>query len=171
MRRGAVLTVLFSLLTLLLTGCQQETPSADPVGSGFTCQIQADYKELDVKGTLERQGAGMLKLTFSAPESLAGMSALWDGESVHLELSGMSFSVDPATVPESALGAEITAVLDAAIRGEGERTQEGDKLIVRGSGNNGAYELVCDAYTGAPLSLSVPALPLSVTFSNFRETK
>ena len=33
---------------------------------------------------------------------------------------------------------------------------------------NGAYELVCDGNSGVPLSLSVPSLPLTVTFSNFQ---
>lgn len=169
MRRGAALIVF--VLMLLVTGCRQLTQTAEPVGVDFTCRIQADYKDMDVEGTLIRQTAGMLKLTFSAPESLAGMTAVWDGESVGLEMNGLSFSVDPATVPESALGEEIVAVLDAAIRGDGERTQEDDKLIIRGNGNNGAYELVCDAQTGVPLSLSVPSIPLSVTFSNFKQTK
>ncbi len=165
MRRGAALIV-FALI-LLVTGCRRSTQTADPVGNGFTCRIQADYKDMDVKGTLTRQTAGTLKLTFSAPESLAGMTALWDGESVELEMNGMSFSVDPQTIPESALGEEIVAVLDAAIRGEGERHQESGKLFINGSGDNGAYELVCDAKTGVPLSLSVPSIPLAVTFSEF----
>ena len=169
MRRGAALIV--CLLMLLATGCRQTTPAAEPVGSGFTCRIYADYKDIDVEGTLVRQTAGTLKLTFSAPESLAGMTAVWDGEAVELQMSGMSFSVDAATVPEGALGEEIVAVLDAAIRGDGERTQEDGKLIVRGSGHNGAYELVCDAKTGVPLSLSVPSIPLAVTFSNFKQTE
>lgn len=166
MRRGIASIVI--LLTLLLAGCKQ-TPAAEPVGSGFTCQIQADYKDLDVKGTLVRQTAGTLKLAFSAPESLSGMTALWNGESVELQMNGMSFSVDPATVPESALGEEIVAVLDAAIRGEGDRTQKDGKLFIRGNGDNGAYELVCDAETGVPLSLSVPSIPLAVTFFDFKQ--
>lgn len=169
MRRGAALVLL--VLMLLVTGCRQLTQTADPVGADFTCRIQADYKDMDVEGTLIRQTAGMLRLTFSAPESLAGMTAVWDGESVELEMNGLSFSVDPATVPESALGEEIVAVLDAAIRGEGERTQDGDKLIIRGNGDNGMYELTCDARTGVPLELSVPSIPLSVTFSDFEQNK
>ena len=166
MRRGIASIVI--LLALMLAGCDQ-TPAAEPVGSGFTCRIQAEYKDLDVKGVLVRQSAGTLKLEFSAPESLAGMTALWDGDSVELQMNGMSFSVDPATVPESAMGEEIVAVLDAAVRGEGDRTQKDGKLFVCGNGNNGAYELVCDAETGQPLSLSVPSLPLTVTFSDFQQ--
>lgn len=169
MRRGAALMAL--VLMLLTAGCRQSTQTADPVGTDFTCRIQADYKDMAVEGTLVRQTAGTLKLTFSAPESLAGMSAVWDGESVKLEMGGLSFSVDPATVPESALGEEIMAVLDAAIRGEGNRTQEDGKLVLRGNGEHGAYELLCDVQTGIPLSLSVPSLPLAVTFSQVEQTQ
>ncbi len=165
MRRGAVVVAV--LLMVLITGCRS-SKTAEPVGSGFSCRIQADYKDMDVEGTLVRQTAGMLKITFSAPETLAGTTALWDGETVVLEMGGMSFSVDPSTVPESALGEEIVAVLDAAIRGEGDRHEEDGKLIISGSGSNGKYELACDAKTGVPVSLSVPAIPLFATFSEFK---
>ncbi len=165
MRRCVALIV--AVLLLSATGCRQSAGASDPIGSGFSCRIQAQYKELDVAGVLERQNAGMLRLTFSAPETLEGLCAVWDGESVTLSFEGLEFSVDPDSVPESALGEEIVAVLDAAIRGEGDRREEDGQLIISGTGANGRYELICDAATGEPLSLSVPSLPLAVTFSEF----
>lgn len=164
MRRLAVLVL---GLVMVLTGCRSAAPTADPVGEGFTCAVKATYRDLAVSGTLSREAAGMLTLSFDEPETLAGLTARWDGETVTLSMYGLSFSVDPDTVPEGALGEELIAAFDAALRGEGERAVDDGVLTVAGTGQNGAYTLTFDAATGAPLSLSVPALPLTATFSEF----
>lgn len=152
-------------LVLVFTGCRGAT-AAEPIGEGFTCAVKAIYRDLEVSGTLTRDGAGRLGLTFDEPSTLKGLTVQWDGENVTLSLGGMSFSVSPDAVPERALGEEIVSAFDTALRGEGKRTTENGKLIVEGNGSNGAYTLVFDAKTGEPLSLSVPALPLTVTFSD-----
>ncbi len=164
MRRAACIVV---CLLVLLTGCSGSKPAADPVSEGFSCTVQAVYRDMTVAGTLTREAAGTLTLAFTEPDTLSGLTARWDGETVTLSMYGLEFSVDPATVPESALGEEIIAAFDTALRGEGERTTEDGKLVITGNGSNGAYTLTFDAETGVPLSLSVPSLPLSATFSDF----
>ncbi len=163
MRRAAGLLL---GLVLVLTGCRGVT-ATQPISEGFTCAMQATYRDLKVSGTLTRDGAGRLGLTFDEPSTLKGLTVRWDGETVTLSLGGMSFSVNPDAVPERALGEEIVSAFDTALRGEGKRTTENGKLTVEGNGPNGAYTLAFDAETGEPLSLSVPALPLAATFSNF----
>lgn len=155
---------------VLLTGCSRRT-AAEPIGEGFSCAVEAVYRELQVRGTLTREAAGTLTMQFTAPDTLNGMTARWDGSDVTLTMHGMSFAMDPASVPESALGEEIVAAFDAALRGEGERTQKDGKLTVRDQGANGEYTLVFDADTGHPLSLSVPSLPLTATFSQCENIK
>ncbi len=166
MRRCAVWMVLVVLC--LTAGCRGSAPAAEPVGEQFTCTIQALYRDLAVEGTLTRATAGTLTLEFDKPDTLKGLTVRWDGDTVKLSMLGLDFSIDPNTVPESALGKEIIAALDTALRGEGERKLTDGKLVVAGNGANGAYELVCDGNSGVPLSLSVPSLPLTVTFSNFQ---
>ena len=155
---------------MLLTGCSRRT-AAEPIGEGFSCAVEAVYRELQVRGTLTREAAGTLTMQFTAPDTLDGLTARWDGGDVTLTMHGMTFAMDPASVPESALGEEIVAAFDAALRGEGERTKKGDTLIVRDSGANGEYTLTFDAKTGQPLSLSVPGLPLTATFSAYKSIK
>lgn len=155
------------ILAVLLVGCSRKT-AADPIGEGFSCSVKAVYRDMQVRGTLTREAVGTLTMSFTAPETLDGLTARWDGGDVTLTMHGMSFAMDPASVPESALGEEIIAAFDAALRGEGERTQKDGKLTVRDSGANGEYTLVFDAETGRPLSLSVPSLPLTAEFSDFK---
>ncbi len=151
---------------VLLTGCAAKRPSTEPVSEGFTCTVQATYRDIPIQATLSREAAGALTLEFHEPATLNGLTACWNGEEVTLSMYGLSFSVDPATVPESALGEELLAVFDTVRRGEGEHNTENGTLTVNGNGENGEYTVVFNAETGYPISLSVPSLPLMAEFSN-----
>lgn len=168
MVRRVVLTALAAVVTVLSVGCAVRQENAPPAVSGFSCDVEGTYQQMRVAGRLSRASAGTLRLEFTEPESLKGLSAVWDGETVSLKLFGISFEVPSGTLPESALGNELVAVFDAALRGEGEARVEEDITVYEGSCANGnRYTLTCDNYTGAPLSLSVPQLPLEVAFSDF----
>lgn len=169
MRRAAWVLAVLALL-VVLTGCSRKT-AADPIGEGFSCRVSGVYRDLQVRGTLTREAVGTMTVSFTAPETLAGLTARWNGGDVTLTMHGMIFTMDPASVPESALGEELVAAFDAARRGEGERTQKDGRLTVCGNGANGEYTLTFDATTGYPLALSVPGLPLAVEFTEFRATK
>lgn len=85
------------------------------------------YQDMRVKGHLTRMSAGTLKMEFTEPATLNGMSMEWDGETISVKYAGLSFGVDPAAVPESALGKGLLDALDAGFRsgGEGQMTDKG----------------------------------------------
>lgn len=167
MRRGALCVM--GLWLLMMTGCRSSQPAAEPVGAFFSCHVEAVYRDITVVGTLKREAAGTLAITFSQPETLEGLSACWNGETVELSWHGLSFSMAPEAVPEGALGEEMMAVWDATVRGEGERTEQDGQTVICGESSSGSYELVCDAETGMPLSLSIPSLPLQAEFSQWEQ--
>ena len=153
-------------VVLLFSGCAVKKPVTEPISEGFTCAVKATYRDIPVQATLTRDAAGTLKLEFHEPATLNGLTACWNGENVTLSMYGLSFAVDPSTVPESALGEELLSVFDTVRRGEGERNEKDGILTVRGNGENGDYTAAFDSETGYPLSLSVPALPLTAEFYN-----
>ncbi len=156
-----------SLLLLCTAGCRPK-PSAEPVAVDFTCAFRAEYNDLTATGTLTRRTAGTLLLEFSKPETLNGLSAEWDGEKVTLKYLGLSYDVDPAKLPENALGEGLLSAFDAALRDEGEKQEEDGKVTVTGMSGNAEYTYVYDAKSGAPLSLTIPSIPLTVTFSDLQ---
>ncbi len=160
--------VAFPLLLLFLfggVGCRKVNP-APPITTDFSCEFRAVYRELAVAGTLSRRSAGSVSLQFTEPSTLNGLTATWDGESVTLSLLGLTYTVSPESVPEAALGKEVLSVLDAALRSEGKAAQDGDIVTLEGVCNNHDYTYRYHAQSGAPMHLSVPALPLTVTFEN-----
>lgn len=150
---------------MTLTGCKSvSTVEQQPVVLGFSCDMAGSYRGTEVAGKLTRSALGMLTVELTKPEHLAGMSMAWDGETVQIKMAGLSVPVDPALLPESGLGASILDALDTVVR---DRQMANDGTV-NGTGENGAFTLKVDPETGYPESLSVPALELNLTFSNFQ---
>ena len=164
---GLCLVLLTALL--LCTACNSQNKNPEkPVTTGFACDVDMTYQDMRVKGHLTRMSAGTLKMEFTEPATLNGMSMEWDGETISVKYAGLSFGVDPAAVPESALGKGLLDALDAGFRsgGEGQMTDKG--LSVTGQSVNGQFEMLSDPQTGQLLSLKIPELKVAATFSNFQ---
>ena len=137
MRRLGVLWVV--VLVLFAVGCHPQRNDPQPVATDFICDIRATYRQLTVAGTLTRHSAGTLQLAFSEPETLDGLSILWDGNTVTLSMYGLSFSTDPKDIPESALGQELMTVFDDALRGDlTARQGDNDTMIFEGTTPSGS---------------------------------
>ena len=165
LRKIGVWSVLSAVMLAVMAGCSPVAQDAQPNTVELSCDIRATYRDLVLAGTLERHSVGTLELSFTEPETLDGLTAVWDGEDVTLEMYGLSFTADPETVPESAFGEEVIAVLDAVLSEDSYREFSGDNtLTLTGETRSGSYTLVYDGATGYPLSLTMPELPLSVEF-------
>ena len=166
---GLCLALLTALL--LCTACHSQSQNPEkPVTTGFACDVDMTYQDMRVKGRLTRMSAGTLKMEFTEPATLNGMSMEWDGETISVKYAGLSFGVDPTAVPESALGKGLLDALDAGFRsgGEGRMTDKG--LSVTGQSVNGQFEMLSDPQTGQLLSLKIPELKVAAAFSNFQIT-
>lgn len=161
MKRWLVAIAAFALLCTV--GCGLRRPREARVAD-FSCRIEATMGDLSLSGTLTRYTAGTLELAFDKPEMLKGLTALWDGNVVTLQMLGLEFDVDPASVPESALGNEIVGVLDQVLKAEVEGKTKGETLVFEGTLNGHAYTLVCNGESGLPQSLSMPARDLYAKF-------
>lgn len=150
-------------LFLMLAGCSKPQP-ASPKTVNFTCSFIAHYQDLTVGGTLTRYTQGTLTLDFTEPETLRDVRALWDGETMKVQYLGITFDIDDAKIPETALGKQLLFALDNALGADG--IQNKDTVTISGSVDGAAYTYIYAADSGLPLSLSVPSLPLEVTFSH-----
>ncbi len=159
--------ILFGILTVLfcaamLVGCRKHgDDAAQPVTTGFTCEVSIAYQDMTLKGQLSRVQDGRLLVSLSEPPSLSGMAISWDGKEMAMELAGLRVPVNAANVPQGALMKSLLTVLTAA-PSAGELTDEG--YVVQGEIDGKAYAIVCAPDTGLIRSLSVPDDELTVTF-------
>lgn len=169
-RLPAVFLALFCAAGLLCACSPQEKAPEKPVTTGFSCDVDMSYQDMQISGRLIRESAGTLTLEFTEPASLDGLSMQWDGETITMKAGALSFGVDPAAIPESALGKGLLDALDAGYRSqeEGELTDQG--LSTTGQSVNGDFEILSDPATGSLLSLEIPKLHVTASFSNFQLT-
>ena len=174
--RSRSVAVLFSLCLCLcgFAACKTaEPPPPPPTATGFSCAAEGSYRGEPVAGTLSRTAAGLLTVTLSRPKTLEGVVMEWNGTDVTLRFGGLSWSVDPDTIPQTALGKRILQALDAVVYGEsaGVLTEDG-RLKTEGtvgSGEDAApFTVWSDPQTGALLGLEVPSEELTLTFSDFQ---
>lgn len=146
-----------AMLCLLGAGCARtryEPPAA--------LQLQADicgrYGGMDIRATLSRSGQGTLSLLMQSPASLKGMrfTCRADG-TVLLQYHDLQY---PARqLPERSLARVLCTVLDDVAR----RSDTLSAGTVGGKAGDAAY-LLRYAPDGTLLSLSMPTLPLEITF-------
>lgn len=159
---------LFSLLAVVLCvttlfGCgKRRDDAAQPVTTGFTCEVNIAYRDLTLKGQLSRSQDGRLLVTLIEPPSLSGMAISWDGKEMAMELGGLRVPVNADNVPQSALIKSLLSVLTAEPI-DGEMAEEG--YTIQGEVDGKDYTIVCAPDTGLIRSLSVPEDELTVTFS------
>lgn len=158
------LTGFLVVAVLLLGGCRPQTPP-EAKASDFSCGFEATLGDTVFGGALKRYTAGTLELTFDKPETVAGLTARWDGEAVKLQFHGLSFDVPSDSLPEQALGEAVVGVLDAVLRGDVTGTAQDGALTIDGALNGVDYTLVCDSANGMPKRLSVPDYELEIVFS------
>lgn len=171
MLRRLVCVLLSASLLFIFSSCSAGTEKAEePITSHFECDMDVQYRDMNVKGHLTRRTAGTLLLEITEPSTLNGLSMEWNGETILLKLHGLSFDVSPSALPEAALGKGLLSALDTAIGAQENRTETAEGLATKGSAAEGEFTLVSDPETGNLRSLSIPALELTAQFTNFSAT-
>ena len=151
------------LCAAMLFGCgKRRADAAQPVTTGFTCEVNIAYRDLALKGQLSRVQDGRLLVTLSEPPSLSGMAISWDGKEMAMELGGLRVPVNAENVPQSALVKRLLSVLSSEPT-DGELTEEG--YTVPGEVDGEGYTIVCAPDTGLIRSLTVPDDELEIVFS------
>ena len=99
MLRRLVCVLLSASLLFIFSSCSAGTEKAEePITSHFECDMDVQYRDMNVKGHLTRRTAGTLLLEITEPSTLNGLSMEWNGETILLKLHGLSFDVSPSAL-------------------------------------------------------------------------
>lgn len=159
------------LLCLTAAGCQPKPDSRTdnrPITSGFSCTASAEYAGMTVRGRLTRETGGALTLNVTEPPTLRGALLTLTNDKLTVAIGSLKTSLDPGQYPQLGAMPVLLSALDAAaaLTDGGERTAAG--LQFSGETDAGRFSLLSDPATGNLLSLTLPDVPLTVTFSDFR---
>ena len=152
---------------VLLSGCSKK--AEPPAAINFSCDAHILYKDIEMDAHLIRTETGVLQMDINYPPSLEDLVITLDGDKVEVEMYGISFNLNPETLPVSGVAKGVLDALDTVADMEELPTFTESGARLTGKSQNGEFTLVSDPETGALLSLTIPDLPLEVTFSAFNE--
>jgi hypothetical protein len=162
-----ILAFCLSVMMITFPGCKKAI--APPAVTGFKCGFSATYREIEVEGTLFRNGAGTLEMCISKPETLSGMKFCWDGQQGTVSLGDLRYSFD-MELPQKAAPQLVMQVLDGVFRQTASKELTEYGTLCQGEVNGYSFSLLSDRQSGALFSLEVPDAALYIEFKDFQKT-
>jgi hypothetical protein len=169
-----VLVVLTVAGFLFACSKKQETikkNAAVQMSKGFNCTatVNWDGKAYTVK--INRPSQGTCTMSFVKPDELSALSFVLDGDGLKVKYGSIEASLDPSTLPQTALFNAVLGVFDAAVNPGGLNTAKKDgNIIISGKTTAGSFALHLDSSL-KPKSLEIPDLKLTITFESFEWLK
>lgn len=160
---------------ILFSGCGKDAsggnyPPKPP--ERFETDVLLIAGEDEITAHLSYHGLGSCVLNFTSPESLQGLSAVWQEDECVLTYNNLSYTLQLDKLPEGFFGKAALAVFDKLVDVESFTVaKDGDKWVYKGEINSGSFRLIQDSQTGAFEALEIPEMEISLKFENFKEIK
>lgn len=151
---------------LTLSGCRKKTEPIQPVTQGFACEVNIKYGDKNLKCELLAPGGGIFIVRVKEPKLLDGLEFNWNADEFNISYKGLNYSVDPSVLPEAAFIKALKNVFSNVGIENGFKAVE-DGYVFEGGSESGDFKLTVSS-EGIPLSLSIPALDMTVKFEDFK---
>ncbi len=170
--KTAALLAAFGIAAGLLAGCAGErlpAPDAETVSQAvekpFDAVARIRMGNIEATADLNRSGDGVFSFTFTAPQTLSGMTITMDRENIGLSYLGLHIEADSEDVLNSGVTRAIVAAINRAAEPDGITVgMEGTAVTVDGETESGAFTLTLDQRNQSLLNLSIPNLDLECRF-------
>ena len=156
-----LLCVFFSVLAVLLCGCEHGEEDA-AVNADFIADFTAEYNNIKLGGSVINTHQDYFAAEISSPETLAGLSAKYEGGVLSLTRNGVGATADEAFMPSNSFFTIMHEILREAGEGNGIAESEGTLKLP----TSGDEAIITLDERGFPLSAEIHARGFSVTFSN-----
>lgn len=175
MKRFCLTLAMLWLPVLLLCACNTkeiEEHKAREIAetraaSDFVTDASVHYGELDAEIRLSRED-GVCEINMINPESLRDFTFLLKEDVFTLRYKGLSFDIDPSTLPVESMAGMILNTLNQAMEPNGMALSlEEEAIVFTGQKENSSFSLRLDKETGNFLSLNIPDEDFSAEFKNF----
>lgn len=156
-----LLCVFFSVLTVLLCGCERDRNS-NAVNTDFSADFRAQYRGMELSGSLINTRQGYCAIELSSPETLNGLSVSYSGNELALSRSGVKATADETYLPSDSFCSILHEILKAAAESKGDSPVKLELPC-------GEADLTVDE-NGLPKEASMLSQEFSITFSNGKAT-
>ena len=167
-RWAAVLAAVVLIGTMLFGCAPQESEPETVIPGSFSCKADIQYNGMQIGARVTRPSAAGCRIEVESPDTLKGMTLDWNGSKMNISYLGLSFDVDPASLPDTAFGNILIDVFNALSRQNGlSISKDGESMTLSGSGESGDFSVVWDRKANALKSIDAPDSGFSAQFSEF----
>lgn len=170
--RSLALLIILSTFLFSFVSCKEKI--VDPAlvldGSGrpFETAAKVTYGDMEIDMRIVKQSSDLYEMEVLSPETVAGMSFVYDGGNMKVKYKGMAFTIDPEKFPANMMVDAIVKSLGSAFNAEEVNvTQDGERYTVEGKNDNGPFIMEIDAENGNILSIEIPGEKFSADFGGF----
>lgn len=167
-----IFAVLCAGFLIAETGCTlQSLPgqTENRMTGSFAAEVTITNAESETKATLTRYGTDAWCVVFNDPAALSGVQLDFLDDEVTASYKGLAFSVpQSAQALKTELSELMEVVDDMAVNTELDGVSEEETLVCEGELEVGSYRF-CFTEEGLPLTFSLPAYGLVITFDSFTE--
>lgn len=169
-----VLTVLLFITAFIAcnnNSTKLQNNSSQQLSAAFHCTVNATLNGTTYETTLAKQGTGIYTLSFTKPSTLSSLSFALTSEGMKVKFGDIVASVDPSSIPQTALVNAMLDAFDAASAKTGVAAKlSGKDTILSGHTQAGDFVMTLNPdYT--PKSLKIPSIDLNALFKNFQYDK
>ena len=160
-----LLCVFFSVLTVLLCGCEHNKHTS-AVKTDFSADFSAEYRGLKLSGSLVNTRQGYCAIELSAPKTLEGLSVTRQDNELSIARGGVKATADESYLPSDSFYTVLHDIFEAASDGSG--TPNGDKKVKLALPlGEATIELDDEGY---PAAANMSDNSFSITFLNSKAT-
>lgn len=152
------------LLCFLLTGCRDRAASFVPTTAGFSCAADVTAGEFSFSCALNVDREGALTAVLTEPSPFAGLRMELNQDGARIGFGDFDTGISADALPRFSFAAVTKEALARAASAAFQPAEEGYRAD--GYAGGGAFSFLFRA-DGFPLTLSLPAAGLSVTFRDF----
>ena len=159
-----LLCVIFSVVTVLLCGCDKNARAAE-ISADFTARFTGAYRGLALGGEITAARQGACSVCFDAPETLRGLCLRCRGGEISLKRGNVAADVGGSGFPSGGFPSLLSELLAKIAEGD-YRAGGGNSFTLSLGG--GECVLKTDE-NGLPKSADVPDAGLSIAFTDCRK--
>lgn len=156
------------ILPVLLVSCAKLQSGKQPViATSFVTNAEVSLNDMSFSCIIDRTETSQISVNITAPEDLAGLSFVCQGEEITEKLGDLTYSVSPEEIPVASFILSLSSVFNAMIRvNELSVEVKDDGYKYKGSCKQGSFALVQNAdYSYKHLELNDN---LKIDFSDFK---
>lgn len=173
MRR--VFFALAAWLFLFCCGCQKSTDEApaQPIASAFSATVSIAQGEFSCTAAVTKSADGTFETVLETPTALKGLAITQTDETCSFAFAGLTLETPPSLLPDAAFSSCMLEAVETLQESTRFVTAEhGDNIVYSGRTKNGdLFTFTQEKETGKPLSLEFSDRQLTITFTDYQESK